>query len=173
MDDHTNIVLIGMPGVGKSTIGVLLAKQLGKAFIDTDILIQTAEGRYLWQIIAEKGVEEFCRIEAHHILNQWFDNQVIATGGSVIYSPKAMAHLHSNGVVVYLQIDMDPLTKRIANLDRRGVIRAPGQSIAMLYTERCPIYTRHADMTINTNGLLPDEVVGCIAQAISGFNVHS
>ena len=134
-----NLILIGMPGAGKSTIGVLLAKRMGVSFLDTDILMQTGEGCYLQETIAQYGVDGFRSIEERYLLSVPPDCGVVATGGSAIYSRQAMAHLKSLGPAVYLQIDLVYLKDRLGNLDERGVLRMPGQSIVMLYDERCPL----------------------------------
>lgn len=154
-----NLILIGMPGAGKSTVGVLLAKCMGVAFLDTDILMQTEKGCYLQEIIAQHGVDGFRSIEEGYLLCVPPDCGVVATGGSAVYSRKAMAHLKSLGPAVYLQIDLVPLKDRLGNLDERGVLRMPGQTIDMLYGERCPLYERFADITVSTAGVTPDQVV--------------
>lgn len=155
-----NIVLIGMPGVGKSTVGVLLAKRLGFAFIDTDIYIQVREGRSLQEIIQAHGADEFCRIEEDHILSLAVNAHVIAPGGSVVYRPKAMAHLKADGVTIHLDIAVERLKRRLEDVDARGVVIAPGQTVASLYRERLPLYLAYADATVPTDGLTPDQVVG-------------
>jgi shikimate kinase len=157
-----NLILIGMPGAGKSTTGVLLAKRLGVSFLDTDILMQMGEGCYLQETIAEHGIDGFRRIEERYLLTVPPDCGVVATGGSAVYSPKAMSHLKFLGPVVYLQIDLVPLKHRLGNLDERGVLRMPGQTITMLYEERCPLYERYADITVSTTGVTPDQVVTTI-----------
>ena len=155
-----NIILIGMPGVGKSTVGVLLAKRLGLSFVDTDILIQVREGRSLQALIQAHGAAEFCRIEENHLLSLALASHVIAPGGSVVYSPRAMAHLKTNGIAVHLDIAVERLKRRLDDVDARGVVIAPGQTIEALYAERRPLYLRYADATIATDGLTPDQVVG-------------
>ena len=148
-----------MPGAGKSTIGVLLAKRLGVSFLDTDILIQTGEGCYLQETIAAHGLDGFRSIEESYLLSVPPDCGVVATGGSAVYSRKAMSHLKSLGPAVYLQIDPAPLKDRLGNLEERGVLRIPGQTIDMLYDERCPLYEHFADITVSTAGVAPDQVV--------------
>jgi shikimate kinase len=165
-----NVVLIGMPGVGKSTVGVLVAKRLGYAFIDTDIYIQVREGRSLQAIIRTRGAEEFCRMEEDHILTLAVDSHVIAPGGSVVYRPNAMAHLKANGVAVHLDISVERLKRRLDDVDARGVVIGPGQTIESLYAERRPLYLKYADATVATDGLTPDQVVGRVLGAIGWVN---
>ena len=165
-----NIVLIGMPGVGKSTVGVLLAKRLGFAFIDTDIYIQVREGRSLQAIIQAHKPEEFCRIEEDHILSLAIDSHVIAPGGSVVYRPRAMAHLKANGVAIHLDLAVERLKRRLEDVDARGVVIGPGQTVESLYAERRPLYLHYADATVDTGGLTPDQVVGRVLAAIGHLN---
>jgi len=165
-----NVVLIGMPGVGKSTVGVLVAKRLGYAFIDTDIYIQVREGRSLQAIIRAHGAEEFCRMEEVHVLTLAVDSHVIAPGGSVVYRPNAMAHLKANGVAVHLDISVERLKRRLDDVDARGVVIGPGQTIESLYAERRPLYLKYADATVATDGLAPDQVVGRVLGAIGWVN---
>lgn len=163
LKDEQNIVLIGMPGVGKSTCGVLLAKALSRRFIDTDVRIQAEEGRRLQEMIDTRGTDEFCRIEERHVLALSCRGSVIATGGSVVYSPAAMAHLSSSGVIVYLELPLPALEKRLMNLDSRGVVMAPGQTLRGLFVERKPLYERYAELTIDCTGTAHEEVVREIA----------
>lgn len=162
-----NIVLIGMPGVGKSTVGVLLAKRLGFAFLDTDLIIQTGESRRLATIIADEGDAGFRRVEEGWVCAVRGRRQVIATGGSVVYSAVAMAHLQNDGLILFLHIGLGPLTQRLGDLDARGVIRPPGTGIDGLYAERVPLYQKYADIVVDTDGLTPDQVVGEIMAAIA------
>jgi shikimate kinase len=159
-----------MPGVGKSTVGVLLAKRLGFAFVDTDIYIQVREGRSLQAIIQAHGSDEFCRIEENHILSLAVASHVIAPGGSVVYRPKAMAHLKANGVAVHLDIAVERLKRRLDDVDARGVVIAPDQTIEGLFAERRPLYLRYADATVATDGLTPDQVVGRVLASLDRFN---
>lgn len=154
-----NIVLIGMAGAGKSTVGVLLAKALSRVFIDTDLIIQAAEGRRLQDILDNDGVDAFRAREEKHVLSLNAQGAVIATGGSVVYSMRAMAHLKANGTAVYLYLPVDDLERRISNLDSRGIVMAPGQSFAEVYRERQPLYELYADVTIDCVGLGHDAVV--------------
>ena len=160
-----SIILIGMPGVGKSTVGVLLAKRLGMAFLDTDILIQTNEKKSLQQIIAGSGMEAFCDLEAEYLKSLACEATVIATGGSAVYRDAAMAHLSSLGPAVYLRIGLPELARRLDDIDARGVVYAPGQDLSGLFKERAPLYERYADITVDCGGLTPDQVVGRVIDA--------
>lgn len=148
-----NVVLIGMPGVGKSTVGVILAKVLGYEFVDSDLLIQKAENRLLKEIIEEKGQDGFLEIENR--VNASIDVQkaVIATGGSVVYCEEAMEHLKKIGTVVYLKLDYSILKRRLGNLKGRGVVLREGQTLKNLYDERMPLYEKYADVTIDEKNL--------------------
>lgn len=161
-----NPILIGMPAAGKSTVGVLLAKRLGVPFVDTDILIQTGEGCLLQEIIAEHGVAGFRAIEENHLLQVPPGCGVVATGGSAVYSQKAMSHLASLGPVVYLRIGLATLKKRLGSLDERGVLRTPGQTIDRLYAERSPLYEKYADITVSTGDVTPDQVVRAVLERL-------
>ena len=143
-----NITLIGMPGVGKSTIGVVLAKVLGYQFLDSDLLIQKQENRRLWQIIEEEGYEGFQNVENRVNASIEAENTVIATGGSVVYCEEAMKHLKSVGTVVYL----NSLAKRLGNLKGRGVLLREGQTLESLYEERTPLYEKYADIVVDQEG---------------------
>lgn len=164
-----NVVLIGMPGVGKSTVGVLLAKRLGYGFLDTDILIQTREKKTLKQLIDQLGLDGFCRIEADYILSVDLSEHVIATGGSVVYDAKAMAHLHRGGLVIHLDLGVDHLQRRLDDVIARGVVIAPGKGVRDLYTERHPLYLTHCDMTIDTDNFSPAQVVEQICQRLDAL----
>ncbi len=158
-DDKKNLVLIGMPGVGKSTIGVLLAKHLGYSFLDTDILIQATEGKTLQELIQKHGIAGFCELEENYMLSISVQAHVIATGGSVVYGKAAMKHLKADSVVIHLDLSLDRLQKRLDDLDARGVAIAPGRDLSDLYAERHPLYLRYADQTVETDMLIPDAVV--------------
>lgn len=160
--DNKNIALIGMPGVGKSTIGVLLAKQLGYSFLDTDILIQAAEGETLQELIQKHGISGFCDLEEEYLLSVSVNSHVIATGGSVVYGKAAMGHLKADAVVIHLNLSLGRLKKRLDDLDARGVAIAPGRDLSDLYAERHPLYLKYADHTLDTDGLTPDTVVSYI-----------
>jgi len=157
-----NIVLIGMPASGKSTCGVLLAKRMQYQFLDTDLLIQSQEGRRLISIIKEKGLAGFCRIEEQWLLQVNLQQHVIATGGSAIYSTRAMAHLKACGIVVYLFAAPDQLRQRLTDWDTRGIIAAPDQKLEMLFKERNPLYRQHAQLTVDTTGLTQTQTVDAI-----------
>ena len=156
--NDTNIILIGMPGAGKSTSGVLCAKLLSRDFIDTDVYIQAQAGRRLQNIIDNDGLDEFCRLEAKTVCSLSCTGYVIATGGSVVYSEAAMAHLRENGIVVYLELSLAELEKRIDNMDSRGIVITAGQTFADLYRERTPLYRKYVDITINCKGLTHEQV---------------
>ena len=143
-----NIILIGMPGCGKSTVGVLLAKILGYAFIDSDLLIQAKEGKKLYQIINENGEEYFKSAENSVNASISATSTVIATGGSVIYCDEAMQHLKSIGTVVYIKITPEQLLNRINNIATRGVVIKKGETLLDLYKERSPLYEKYADITV-------------------------
>lgn len=159
-----------MPGSGKSTIGVLLAKALRKNFVDTDLLIQEETGRSLQDILDHQGISGFLSIEASVIVRWQPSGQVVATGGSVVYSDAAMVHLSQNGLCVYLEVPVDILDMRLSNLDSRGVVRQPGQSVQDLWTERDPLYRRWADITIENGHDNHELVVKQIQQALLGWN---
>lgn len=161
-----NLSLIGMPGAGKSTVGVLLAKRMGYAFLDTDLLIQTGEGRYLQQIIQDRGTGSFCDLEAAYIMKLRARRTVIATGGSVVYRPEAMAHLKSLGLLIFLDIELDALLKRLGDLDARGVVLGPGQTIKGLYEERHPLYCRYGQLRLGCTGCTPEQMVNRIVSAL-------
>ncbi len=146
-----NIILIGMPGSGKSTCGVVAAKFLLKNFFDTDLLIQNLEGAPLQDIIDKKGNDYFEALEESAILSLDIDGTVIATGGSVIYSEKSMEHLKKLGKIIYLHIDYAHMCSRISNLSTRGVLIKNGESLKDMFDERLPLYEKWADATIDCN----------------------
>ena len=161
-----NIILIGMPGAGKSTIGVLLAKSLLMDFVDTDLLIQKKYTTSLCDIINSKGIEEFLKIE-NDVISSWsFLNCIIATGGSAVYGAEAMEKLKKDGTAVYLRLLPDEIEKRINNIHTRGIAMKEGTSIAELYCERAPLYEKYADIIIDCAGLTPEQCVDAIAEKI-------
>lgn len=167
MKESGNIILIGMPGCGKSTVGVLLAKTLGKHFLDTDVRIQAAQGRCLQDIIDTDGLEVFCGIESDYLLALQQTNTIIATGGSAVYSCVAMEHLRSIGVVVFLDISLQEIEKRIKNLAVRGVVMDPGETLQTLYAKRRSLYKQFAEKTINCDNLNHEQTIKAIITAIN------
>ena len=147
-----NIVLIGMPGVGKSTIGVILAKELGSQFIDSDLVIQQQEKRLLREIIEQEGVDGFLEIENRVNAGIQAEGAVIATGGSAVYGAEAMEHFRQTGTVVYLRLTYEKLKKRLGNLRGRGVVLRKGQTLHDIYRERSVLYEKYADIIIEETG---------------------
>lgn len=163
----TNVILIGMPGSGKSTCGVLAAKFLLKNFFDTDLLIQNVEGSSLQDIIDTKGNEYFEKSEENAVLSLDIKGAVIATGGSVVYSQKAMDHLRSLGKIVFLNIDFEHMKKRISNLSTRGVVIKNGETLKDMFDERLPLYQKWADVTIDCNNNTVEQTARAIAAAVN------
>jgi shikimate kinase len=166
-DPSNNLALIGMPGAGKSTLGVLLAKRTARSFLDTDLLIQRAEHAALQEIIEERGVESFRRVEERIVLELDCSNSVIATGGSVVYSHAAMEHLGRLGPRIYLDPPLAELERRLGNLDQRGVIRGPGQDLEDLLEERRPLYERWADIRVDCGNLGHSDIVDAVIRALA------
>lgn len=164
-----NIVLIGMPGSGKSTVGVVLAKMLGLGFIDSDLLIQEEEGRLLPDIIKEEGIDGFIAIENRVNKSIEVKDRVIATGGSAVYGAEAMEHLRKIGIVVYLQWSYEEIEERLGDLEERGVVLKPGQNLHTLYEERCPLYEKYAHITIECETSSITELAQIIDKRISAF----
>ena len=148
-----NIILIGMPAVGKSTVGVVTAKRLGYEFIDTDLLIQKQENRLLKEIIAQEGNEGFLAIENQVNRDLEAERAVIAPGGSVVYCSEAMEHYKKIGTVVYLKASYETIERRIRNAKKRGVVLKPGQTLRDLYEERVVLFEKYADYTVCEDGL--------------------
>lgn len=144
-----NVVLIGMPGCGKSTVGVLLAKALGFGFLDTDLVLQQQEGMLLQDILDQRGVEAFLRAEADAIRRVRCHRHVIAPGGSAVCHPEAVRHLKALGPLLYLRVPMEELDRRIQNLSTRGVAMEPGQTLADVLAYRAPLYEQYADYTVD------------------------
>lgn len=163
-----NIVLIGMPAVGKSTVGVILAKLLGYSFVDTDLVIQKSEGKLLKNIIAEKGIDGFIETENRILSGLDAVNSVVSTGGSVIYGDDAMRNLSQNSVVIYLKLDYNKLKYRLHNIKNRGVVIREGQSLSSLYRERAPLYEKYADIIIDENGCNIEKTVNKIMDSLNG-----
>ena len=154
-----NIVLIGMPGVGKSTVGVILAKVLGYQFLDADLLIQEQEGKLLKDIIAEVGTDGFIQVENRVNASIQCSKTIIATGGSVIYGKEAMEHLKEIGKVVYLEVPFAILEQRLSDIKGRGVVLKDGQTLYDLFMERTPLYEKYADIRISEEGLNVEQTV--------------
>lgn len=163
---HKNIILIGMPGSGKSTLGVVLAKVLGMGFSDMDLLIQQRTNRRLQEIIDTDGLEAFLSAEEATILSVTGENMVLATGGSAVLSEKAMAHLKSIGTVVYLDVPFRILCKRIKNMATRGIACQPGQTLADIYKYRTPLYEKYADITVASKNKKFEQTVDEIIRAL-------
>jgi shikimate kinase len=156
--DQGNIVLIGMPGSGKSTVGVILAKLTSRDFVDGDVLIQISQDRSLQDIVDTEGHMALRRIEEEVLLALHCINHVIATGGSAAYSHAAMTHLKSNGVVIFLDVDLPTLESRIHDFDTRGLAKRPDQTFTDLFEERFALYTKYADISIQCADLTQEEV---------------
>lgn len=161
-----NIILIGMPGAGKSTIGVILAKALLYTFTDTDLVIQSRYKMSLCEIIEKEGTNAFLKIENDIIAGCEFSDCVVATGGSAVYGKEAMENLRKNGTVVYLKLPVSELQKRLFNIHTRGVAMNKGETIADLYEKRRPLYEKYADITLDCYGLTAEE---CVEKIISNI----
>lgn len=148
----SNIILIGMPGAGKSTIGVLLAKALGMDFVDTDIIIQHHTGRLLQDIIDNDGIEAFLQVEEDVLSSLELKNSIIATGGSAVYSEKAMTALKATGRAVYIALPYEEVERRITNITTRGIVLRSGNTLQDAYNERVPLYEKYADITVDCSG---------------------
>lgn len=158
-----NVILIGMPGAGKSTVGVVLAKRLGYSFTDSDLIIQQQTGKLLHQLIEEKGEAGFLMLEDEINASLQLERHVIATGGSVIYGQKAMEHFQKTGVVVYLKLPYEELKERLGDLHQRGVVLKKGFTLCDLYQERSPLYEKYADIVIDCS----EKQIRVIAEEIS------
>ncbi len=164
----SNIILIGMPGSGKSTVGVILAKMLAKRYLDTDILLQNIEKRSLQDIVDTEGPMALREIEEKVLLGIHCRNHIIATGGSAAYSEPAMRHLQEDGIVVFLHADLPALKQRIHNYETRGLAKRPDQSFQDLFEERLVLYEKYADITVRSSNLSQDQVCDVIAGQLSG-----
>ena len=163
-----NIVLVGMPGAGKSTIGVILAKSLLFDFCDTDLSIQKETGESLCDTISKIGIEEFISLEEKVICNQNFVNSVVATGGSAVYGEKAMAKLKETGTIVYLKVSPEELQSRIKNIHTRGIAMKEGTTISELYEQRVHLYEKYADIIVECDGKTAEECVDLIIEQAGG-----
>jgi shikimate kinase len=177
MKSHTlsltksNIVLIGMPGAGKSTAGVILAKLTARGFVDTDLLIQTSQRRSLQRIVDLEGYLALRQIEEHVLLGLECERHVIATGGSAVYSKAALEHLSVDGIIVFLDADLATLESRVRDFHTRGIALRPGQSFADLFTERRHLYVKSADLVIPCSGQTQEKVCAAIIDGVQGLMV--
>lgn len=160
----SNIVLIGMPGAGKSTVGVILAKAAGLQFCDTDLIIQQKTGRKLQEIINSDGIEKFLETESDVLSELSVENSVIATGGSAVYSEAAMQNLKRTGIAVWLDVPLCEVKRRIDNITTRGIVMHPGESLESIYAERLPLYRKYADITVSCSAT--EETVENILKSI-------
>lgn len=172
-----NIVLIGMPGCGKSTVGVLLAKAVQYDFIDCDLIIQKRFGTGLQELIDSRGLDAFLACEEETVLSVSADRAVIATGGSAVYSDRAMEQLKRNAVTVYLSLPCEEIERRLTNIRSRGVAMSKGDTVASLYEKRCPLYEKYADITLDASGLGLEEtverVVALLRERIGGSDAEN
>ncbi|QHQ60374.1 shikimate kinase [Anaerocolumna sedimenticola] len=165
-----NIVLIGMPGAGKSTIGIILAKVLGYNFLDSDLLIQEQEQCLLRDIIEKHGLDGFIAVENQVNRDIRTTNTVIATGGSIIYGTEAINHLRDIGIVVYIKLSLETIDDRLGNIKQRGVVFKEGQTLKSLYEERCPLYEKYAHIIIDGEGLNTEELMEKIAEEVRHYS---
>ena len=161
-----NIILIGMPGAGKSTVGVLLAKTLGYAFLDTDLVIQQREGALLQPLVDSLGVEAFLDVEADAICSVECRGTVIAPGGSAVCRERSMSHLRALGRIVYLHLPLEELERRLSNISTRGIAMAPGETLADLFARRAPLYRNYADLTVDVGRQSLEETVALVLRAL-------
>lgn len=161
-----NIIFIGMPGAGKSTIGVVIAKILGYHFIDSDLLIQSREGDVLEHLIDKYGIDGFLEIENQVNRDIVTERTVISTGGSVCYCDEAMRHMAGHGVIVYIKTDYETLYQRLGDLHERGVVIRKGSTLWDLYCERTPLYEKYADLTVDVSGCRLEEAIKKIKDAL-------
>ena len=166
MDKKQNVTLIGMPGVGKSTVGVVLAKILGYRFLDSDLEIQEQTGKLLHELITEHGDEGFLEIENQVNAGLAVDKTVIATGGSAVFGEDAMKHLQEISTVVYLRLPYKSLKKRLGDLKKRGVVLKPGQTLKDLYRERTVLYEKYADIVVDESDLNVEQTVEAVIDAL-------
>ena len=163
----SNVVLIGMPGAGKSTVGVILAKRTARDFIDTDLLIQHTEKRSLQEMLDDDGYLELRRSEERVLLSMKLAGHVIATGGSAVYSSVAMEHLRGMGIVVFLDVGLDEIRTRVTDFDSRGIAKRADQSFEALFEERRVLYRKYADITIDGSGANQEQVCDQIREALA------
>lgn len=161
-----SVILIGMPGAGKSTVGVLLAKAIGLDFVDTDLIIQRREGRTLQNIIDTEGLAQFIERENEIVSGVTAPHSVIATGGSVVFGERAMENLCRQGRVVYLRAGFETIRGRISDITTRGVAMSPGQDLRGVYDERCPLYEKYADITVDVDRGTVEQTVSALISAL-------
>lgn len=169
----SNIVLIGMPGVGKSTLGVILAKVLGYCFCDTDLVIQETSGMLLKDIISKKGIDGFIETEDRIISRMDFRRSIVATGGSAVYGKAAMENLKKLGIVIYLKQSFETLSNRLSDIKGRGVVLRPGQSLYDLFEERAPLYEGYADITVELGKGTVEENVEKIIKLLNEYKTSN
>lgn len=161
-----NIILIGMPACGKSTIGVVLAKTMGMRFLDTDLLIQEREGALLQDLINTKGNDYFKKVEEYVLRSINVENTIISTGGSAVYYPKAIEHFKKNGKVIYINVSYETIETRLNNITTRGITMAHGETLKDLYDKRVPLYEASADIIVETDGLTVEQAIEKILQVV-------
>ena len=164
-----NIILIGMPAVGKSTVGVVVAKRLGYKFIDTDILIQEETGKLLCEIIAERGIEGFLQVEDEVNAGVDVKKTVVSPGGSVVYCENAMKHYKEIGKILYLKASYETISKRLKNAKKRGVVLKDGQTLKDLYEERVKLFEKYADITVSEDGFSLEQTIDNVLAAIENY----
>ncbi len=167
----SNVILIGMPGAGKSTAGVLLAKYTSRDFLDSDLSIQIKTGETLQQTVDTKGHEALRRIEEEVLVELCVENCVVATGGSAVYSNKAMKALGRTGKIVFLDVSLAELERRIHNFASRGIAKRPDQTLEDLFAERFALYTKYADIIISCDGLDLEQVCQKIIDGLEKFSI--
>lgn len=165
-DKKTNIILIGMPGSGKTTVGDILAEKLGREQNDGDDIITEAEGHSLQEIIDSEGTDYFRELEGKVLSRIDCENRIISPGGSVCYYPEALEHLGRIGYIIYLSVEFEELERRVTNMDSRGIVFKPGQTFKQLYEERTPIYEEYADFIVATKGKSADETADAIIELL-------
>ncbi len=166
----SNIILTGMPGVGKSTVGVILAKMLGYRFLDSDLLIQEREGMLLHEIIEKVGADGFIEVENRHNASICTERTVIATGGSAVYGQQAMEHFREIGIIVYLKTSFEVIEQRLLDIRGRGVVLKPGQNLSGIYEERVPLYEQYADITVDVTTLDIEHTVQILHEKLGLLN---
>lgn len=172
-NEKSNIILIGMPGSGKSTVGVILAKMIAKRYLDTDILLQNIEKRSLQDIVDKDGHMALREVEQRVLLGIQCRNHIVATGGSAAYSEPAMQHLKKNGIIVFLHADLPALKQRIHNYETRGLAKTPEQSFQDLFEERLALYERYADIIVQSSNLTQDQVCDAIVEQLQVTPGHA